>query len=291
MNEHDHTRDLRSLLESLAAGDTGLDDALQRLRLLQIAELEGFARLDTHRTLRKGVPEVVYAKRKSDAALEAIVRRFLTDRGLALVSRLEPARAEKLRAALLDGSMVTGEADAAGKPPAVADSGDRPPAVADFVFSYDADAGTLAVRSPAYRPPQTRGCVGLLTAGTSDIPVAEEAALVMEHMGCRVERGYDVGVAGIHRLLGPLTRVLETGADVIVVVAGMEGALPSVVAGLVDVPVIGVPTSTGYGLGGDGTAALCSILQSCSPGIVAVNIDNGIGAGAAAALIARQAAR
>jgi NCAIR mutase (PurE)-related protein len=133
--------------------------------------------------------------------------------------------------------------------------------------------------------------VGLLTAGTSDIPVAEEAALVMEHMGCRVERGYDVGVAGLHRLAEPLARMVKSGVDVLVVCAGMEGALPSVVTGLVDVPVIGVPTSTGYGLGGDGTAALLSMLQTCSPGLVVVNIDNGVGAGATAALIARGARR
>ncbi|MGI5940536.1 MAG: nickel pincer cofactor biosynthesis protein LarB [Thermoleophilia bacterium] len=247
------------------AGDTGLEDALQRLRLLQVAHLGEFARLDVHRHLRKGVPEVIYAKRKSDAALEAIVRRFLADGGLALVSRLEPARAEQLRLALSEHAPVAG-----------------------LVFSYDAEAGTLSARTPSYRGPDERGCAGLLTAGTSDIPVAEEAALVMEHMGCRVVRGYDVGVAALHRLLAPLTDILEADADVVVVVAGMEGALPSVVAGLVDIPVIGVPTSTGYGLGGDGTAALGAILQSCSPGIVAVNIDNGIGAGAAAALIARR---
>ncbi len=160
--------------------------------------------------------------------------------------------------------------------------------VEGLTFTYDATAAVLAAYTPDYRAPEPRGCVGLLTAGTSDIPVAEEAAMVIAHMGCRVERGYDTGVAGVHRLLEPLTRMIETGADVLVVVAGMEGALPSVVAGLVDVPVIGVPTSTGYGLGGDGTAALYSILQSCSPGLVAVNIDNGVGAGAAAALIARR---
>ncbi len=273
-----HNVDLRALLESLVAGDTGLEDALQRLRLLQVVQLEEFARLDTHRHLRKGVPEVVYAKRKSDSMLEAIVRRFLAERGLALVSRLEPQRAERLRTAL-EGAAPEMAPTSEGSPGA---------AIPGLEFTYDADAGTLAATTPAYSPPEERGCVGLLTAGTSDIPVAEEAALVIEHMGCRIERGYDVGVAGLHRLLAPLTRIIEADADVLVVVAGMEGALPSVVAGLVDMPVIGVPTSTGYGLGGDGTAALCSILQSCSPGIVAVNIDNGVGAGAAAALIARR---
>jgi NCAIR mutase (PurE)-related protein len=256
----------RRLLEELAAGKIGVEVGLQRLRLLQIAQVGDFARLDLDRDLRKGVPEVVYAPGKTDTRLEAIVRRQLSERGLTLVSRLAPERAETLRHALTEGAGT----------------------VVDLEFDYQADAGVLAARTPVYETPCERGCVGLLTAGTSDIPVAEEAALVATHMGCRVERGYDVGVAGLHRLLEPLTRIMEAGADVLVVVAGMEGALPSVVAGLVDVPVIGVPTSTGYGIGGDGTSALCSILQSCSPGLVAVNIDNGVGAGAAAALIARR---
>lgn len=264
-----HGHDLRRLLEALTAGDLGLEDALQKLRLLQVTQLGEFARLDMNRTLRKGVPEVVYAPRKRDSELEMIVRRFLEDRGLALVSRLPAERAERLRSALED--------EAEGASP-----------VAGLVFGYDPAAEILGAHTPLYHPPEPGGCVGLLTAGTSDIPVAEEAALVITHMGCRVERGYDTGVAGVHRLLEPLTRMIESGADVLVVAAGMEGALPSVVAGLVDIPVIGVPTSTGYGLGGDGTAALYSILQSCSPGLVAVNIDNGVGAGAAAALIARR---
>jgi NCAIR mutase (PurE)-related protein len=239
---------------------SGKDQERELRRLIQISHVAEFARLDLYRDVRKGVPEVVFAPRKSDEQLEAIVKRFVEVRGLALVSRLEPARAEKLRAAL-------------------------DPALA---FDYDASAGTLAVRTDEYQPPEAEGCVGILTAGTADIPVAEEAALVIAHMGVRVERAYDVGVAGVHRLLEPLTRIIEAGAAALVVAAGMEGALPSVVAGLVDIPVIGLPTSTGYGLGGDGTAALYSILQSCSPGLVAVNIDNGVGAGAAAALIARQ---
>jgi NCAIR mutase (PurE)-related protein len=291
--------DVRRLLESLVAGDTGVDDVLQKLRLLQVAHLGEFARLDSHRDLRKGVPEVVYAKRKSDMALEAIVRRLLAERGLALVSRLEPERARWLRMALT-GELIAGPGphgpvglcDAAAAVEGaesceVVLGGDADGRISGLVFAYHSDSGTLAARTPAYHEPEARGCVGLLTAGTSDIPVAEEAALVMEHMGCRVIRGYDVGVAGIHRLLKPLSDIIEADADAVVVVAGMEGALPSVVAGLVDIPVIGVPTSTGYGLGGDGTAALCSMLQSCSPGVVAVNIDNGVGAGAAAALIAR----
>lgn len=269
MSGHGHEasggdRDLKRLLESLVAGESGLDDVLEKLRLLQVSHLGDFARLDLYRDVRKGVPEVVFGSRKTEEQLEAIIRRFVEARGLALASRLEPDRAERLRQTLAGSLGETAE------------------------FDYDPSAGTLVVRTPAYRPPDQHGCVGILTGGTSDIPVAEEAALVVTHMGCRVERAYDVGVAGVHRLLEPLTRIIEAKADALVVAAGMEGALPSVVAGLVDIPVIGLPTSTGYGMGGDGTGALCSILQSCSPGLVAVNIDNGVGAGAAAALIARR---
>jgi NCAIR mutase (PurE)-related protein len=266
-----YSNDLRRLLEELIAGGIDLETAVRKLRLFQVATVGEFARLDTNRDLRKGVPEVIYASRKSDGDLEAIVRRCLADRGFVLATRLDSTRSAKLRRALEGGG---GDAPAAAP-------------LAGLVYSYREDAGILSAHLPGYRPPEQRGCVGLLTAGTSDIPVAEEAALVITYMGCRVERGYDTGVAGLHRLAEPLTRMLENGADALVVVAGMEGALPSVVAGLVDIPVIGVPTSTGYGLGGDGTAALYSILQSCSPGLVAVNIDNGVGAGAAAALIAR----
>jgi NCAIR mutase (PurE)-related protein len=276
-----YSHDLRRLLEGLVAGDMGLEDVLLKLRLLQVTQLGEFARLDTNRDLRKGVPEVIYAPRKSDPDLASIVRHFLADRGLALVSRLEPDRAEVLRRALMGGP----ETDSCDE--GLTEKGAVAP-VAGLSFDYNSSAGVLAASTPSYRPPEKRGCVGLITAGTSDIPVAEEAALIIVHMGCELERGYDTGVAGVHRLLEPLTRMVEKGADVLVVAAGMEGALPSVVAGLVDIPVIGVPTSTGYGMGGDGTGALYSILQSCSPGLLAVNIDNGIGAGAAAALIARR---
>lgn len=255
--------DLRGLLEALAAGRLGVDEVERRLRLFAVAEVGAFARLDICRDLRKGVPEVIYAPGKADDQLAAIVERGLAERGYSLVARLGPERAKRVR----DRLGVT-----SGSP----------------LFSYQPEAGVLAVHAPTYQLPEPRGCVGLLTAGTADIPVAEEAALVVTHMGCRVERAYDVGVAGLHRLVEPLCRLVEADADVLVVVAGMEGALPSVVAGLVDIPVIGVPTSTGYGLGGDGTAALYAMLQSCSPGLVVVNIDNGVGAGAAAALIARR---
>jgi NCAIR mutase (PurE)-related protein len=285
-NAH-HRQDLRKLLEGLLAGDLGLEDVLQKLRLLQVTQLGEFARLDTNRDLRKGVPEVIYAPHKSDSDLVAITRHFLAERSLALVSRLESHRAERLRQALIGAAAASSGWQGTAPDAATGNAPDTAP-ITGLKFDYHVHARLLAASTPSYRPPEAKGCVGVITAGTSDIPVAEEAALVITYMGCEVERGYDTGVAGVHRLLEPLTRMLRKGADVLVVAAGMEGALPSVVAGLVDIPVIGIPTSTGYGMGGDGTGALYSILQSCSPGLLAVNIDNGVGAGAAAALIARR---
>ena len=267
MTSEDVGRDLkRRLLERVASNELSVEAALEEIRLLQVEFVADFARLDVSRGLRKGVPEVVYAPRKTDEQLEAVVNGLLDGRGSALVSRLDASRAGRLKEALGAGRSDGGSLD----------------------FAYQAEAEVLACHTSDYEAPETRGCIGILTAGTSDIPVAEEAALVATHMGCSIVRGFDVGVAGLHRLVEPLGRIVRGGASVIVVVAGMEGALPSVVGGLVDLPVIGVPTSTGYGLGGDGTAALYSMLQTCSPGVVAVNIDNGVGAGAAAALIARR---
>ena len=152
-------------------------------------------------------------------------------------------------------------------------------------------AHAMVIYRPEYVRRSTGGHVGLISAGTSDIPMAEEAALISEEMGCRVTCIYDVGVAGLHRLMLPLSDLLTDGVDVIIVAAGMDGALPSVVAGLVPVPVIGLPTSIGYGLGGKGVAALLSMLQTCAPGLSVVNIDNGVGAGITAALIANRVAQ
>ncbi len=259
--------DMRTILEGVATGAVGVEDALARLPLLQVSRLGEFARLDLGRAARKGVPEVVYAPGKTDEALREIVRRFLAEIGLALVSRLEPERAAILSDAL---------------------STDLDP---EAELLYDPVTRVLEASTAVYRRPVDNGVVGILTAGTSDVGVAEEAALVAAHMGCRVLKAYDVGVAGVHRLFEPLSEMIKERASVLVVVAGMEGALPSLVSGLVDVPVIGVPKSGGYGLGGDGSAALYSMLQSCSPGLVTVNVDNGIGAGATAGLIARRVAR
>jgi NCAIR mutase (PurE)-related protein len=220
--------------------------------------------VDPQRQVRKGVPEIVYAAGKTASVIVTAVRQLFTQNptGRVLVSRASAETVAFLRAELEpDGAslLVTG--------------------------------GTLIVsRRGAVPPVETGGVVAVLTAGASDAPVADEAAWVAREMGCRIVRADDVGVAGLHRLEAPLRALREQHADVVVVVAGMDGALPSVVAGLVDIPVIGLPTSIGYGLGGGGVAALLSMLQTCAPGLVVVNIDNGVGAGASAALIANRVA-
>lgn len=225
--------------------------------------LDQFANLDMLRAARTGVPEVILAERKTAAQTLAIVRRVLAERGRVLVSRVPPEALTLMEREL----------------------------GAEVRWARYAEGRTLALQLPGADVAPSGGQVGVLTAGTSDIPVAEEAAALCREMGCTVHTVYDVGVAGLHRLFEPLRRLLEAPVDAIIVAAGMDGALPSVVAGLVDVPVIGLPTSVGYGYGAGGLAALGSMLQTCAPGLAVVNIDNGIGAGAMAGRIAVRAAQ
>jgi NCAIR mutase (PurE)-related protein len=222
--------------------------------------------VDPQRQTRKGVPEVVYAAGKTPALTLSAVRTLLEEgpTGRVLVSRAPAETVELIRSSL-------------------------EPERATILVSRGGSTVFVA-RQDAREPLQTGGVVAMLTAGASDAPVADEAAWVAREMGCRVVRADDVGVAGLHRLEGPLRNLRNENSDVVIVVAGMDGALPSVVAGLVDIPVIGLPTSIGYGLGGGGVAALLSMLQTCAPGLVVVNIDNGVGAGATAALIANRMA-
>ena len=235
---------------------------------------EGRARLDLRREERKGVPEIIYAERKTPADSLHIARRFLSAAngpGRALISRAQPELAALVRTEL---SKVEFE----GREVAVS------------LEEYP-NSRMIVLRREGIKRPQTGGRVGVLTAGTSDVPIAEEAAVVAHEMGCSVSTTYDVGVAGLHRLFKPLQKLMEDDTDVIIVAAGMDGALPSVVAGLVSMPVIGLPTSVGYGMGGKGVAALLTMLQTCAPGLTVVNIDNGVGAGATAALTANRMAR
>ena len=219
------------------------------------------SRIDHGRQSRTGVPEVVYGDGKTDAQLIASCSSLLAHASRAIVSRIDVERAESIARQIGSDTTVT--------------------------WPYGGRTAVF-VRGAA-RPPAERGFVAILTAGTSDLLVAGEAATVAREIGCRVEIVADVGVAGLHRLVQPLRRVVREGADVIVVAAGMDGALPSVVSGLVDVPVIGLPTSIGYGVAAGGQAALMTMLSTCAPGMAVVNIDNGVGAGATAALIARRA--
>lgn len=222
-----------------------------------------FARVDLGRQQRKGVPEIVLANHKTPEQNVALAGRFLQGVGRAILTRVTLESEAALRLAY------------------------GPPVAVEWLAAPRA----MILRRADFSLVPTGGQVGVLTAGTSDVPIAEEAALVCREMGCDVHTVYDVGVAGLHRLFEPLRSLLaEAHVDVLIVAAGMDGALPSVVSGLADVPVIGLPTSVGYGLGGDGIAALMSMLQTCSPGLAVVNIDNGVGAGAMAGLIANRAA-
>ncbi|MDW8107194.1 MAG: nickel pincer cofactor biosynthesis protein LarB [Armatimonadota bacterium] len=243
---------IRALLESVAQGALSVDAALEVLRDLPFQDL-GFAQIDHHRALRKGFPEVVFCQSKTPEQVAEIVSQ-LAKRGRVLATRATEAHYEAVHARL-------------------------PEAV------YHPQARAITIGTPPPAPEQPYGVV--LAAGTADIPVAEEAALTARMMGVRVETRYDVGVAGLHRLLAHLP--LLHGAKAIVVVAGMEGALPSVVGGLVRCPVIGVPTSVGYGAHLGGLAPLLTMLNSCAPGVVVTNIDNGFGAGYCMALIVQGA--
>jgi pyridinium-3,5-biscarboxylic acid mononucleotide synthase len=247
------TRDvLRDLLARVAAGEIPADDALERLKHLPFEDL-GFARIDHHRALRVGFPEVIFGQGKTAEQVAAIAERLRAGGTNVLVTRLPADVAAEVR--------------------------DRLPGL-----SYDPLSRTavLTVNAPVV---EARGTVLVVAAGTTDLPVAEEAVRTLEAFGHPVDRLYDVGVSGLHRLLASKEQIVS--ASVLIVVAGMEGALPSVVAGLVDRPVIAVPTSVGYGAAFGGLSALLGMLNSCAAGLTVVNIDNGFGAAVAAAVINR----
>ncbi len=246
-------KDLRALLESVRDGRIPPAEAAERLRTLPDEDL-GFAKVDHHRALRRGFPEAVFGAGKTPEQVAAIVDRIAGHGQNVLVTR------------------TTAEVH-------------RRVAASHPVARYHEAARCLTVEIAP--PGSLPGRVAVVAAGTSDIPVAEEAAVTAAFHGAEVDRVYDVGVAGLHRLLDRTSLIRE--ARVVVVVAGMEGALPSVVAGLVDTPVIAVPTSVGYGAAFQGLAALLAMLNSCASGVGVVNIDNGFGAGHLACLILRGA--
>lgn len=242
---------LRQILSGVKSGEASIEDALAKLINLPYEEL-GFAKIDHHRALRRGFPEVVYGQGKTPEQVAAITERLATAADRVLVTKVEPECFDVVRERVPDAH-------------------------------YHPVARAITVNRVKDTSP--RPGIMVVCAGTSDIPIAEEAALTAELMGNAVERSYDVGVAGVHRLLDHLPQLRQ--AKVVVAVAGMEGALPSVVSGLIAVPVIAVPTSVGYGASFGGLTPLLAMLNSCATGISVVNIDNGFGAGYLAALINR----
>ncbi len=242
---------LRALLEAVRAGSLEVEQALQRLRHLPFEDL-GFAKVDHHRALRQGMPEVVFAQGKTPEEVAGIAERLLEQSPNLLITRADPPAAER---------------------------------VARLCTEAEYFPRSRALRIWRDRAIRGKGKIAVVSAGTSDLPVAEEAQVTAEVMGNQVEGIHDVGVAGIHRLMSSRQRLAE--ARVIVVCAGMEGALPSVVGGMVGCPVIAVPTSVGYGASFRGLAALLAMLNSCASNVTVVNIDNGFGAGYVAALINR----
>ena len=243
---------LKAFLAQVSRGEVPVDDAVEQLSRLPYENIE-FAHIDHHRSLRKGFPEVVYGEGKTAGQIVGILERMVGQESIVLVTRIAAEKADRIQASF-------------------------PAAV------YHADARMIVWGEPV-QDQIRRKPIMVISAGTSDIPVAREACLTAQAMGNPVQTAFDVGVAGIHRLLGYREQMAASG--VLVVVAGMEGALPSVVAGMVDRPVIAVPTSVGYGSHMGGLTALFSMLNSCSSNVAVVNIDNGFGAGYMAAVINR----
>jgi NCAIR mutase (PurE)-related protein len=252
---------VENILERLKDNQISISEAKRKLSMLMVKKLGNFAKLDVNRNVRRKIPEIVFAEGKEAEETSRIAVELAAHDGRAIVTRVSRGHVKQLRKLS-----------------------------PKFQVEVHEKARIVIVRKRRRAVARSGGRVAVLTAGTADIPVAEEARLILEEMGCTVFTAYDVGVGGLHRLFEPLHKMVGKDVDVFVVVAGMEGALASVVAGLVDCPVIGVPTSTGYGHGGKGEGALMAMLQSCSPGLAVVNVDNGVGAGALASLIANRIA-
>ena len=249
--------DLTEILETLSKGKISVADAQKLLSLYSIEKIEEFAKIDTGRKIRNGVPEVILAEKKQLSEIKKIIVKVLTKTDLVLVSRIQKNHFEKIILYCKNNKLKIKK----GK-----------------------NTRTLLIHQKIIK--KTGGKIGIITAGTSDISVAEEARLMCEAMNCECITSYDIGIAGLHRTFPILKEFIKSEVNIIIVVAGMEGALASIVSSTVNVPVIGVPTSVGYGYGEKGVAALASMLQSCSLGLSVVNIDNGIGAGAVASKIA-----
>jgi NCAIR mutase (PurE)-related protein len=254
--------EIKEILIKLLENEISLEEAEKLLKANLIAEVGDLAKLDIFRKTRTGIPEVVYAQNKDPQLLVDIITGFLKSKKFAIISRYN----EEQKNIILE----------------------------KFSKNYNINVNEMGriiiIKETSFKFAEKGGIIGIITAGSSDIPVAVEAESIAKAMGAKIISSYDVGIAGIHRIFTPLSNIIKSGAHVIIVCAGMEGTLPGVVAALVDIPVIGVPISSGYGMGEKGKGALITMLQSCSPGLLVVNIDNGFGAGASAAIIANKIA-
>ena len=256
---------IRDVLNKLIEKKCSVEEAEKLLKANLIEEVGDLAKLDVFRKLRTGIVEVIYAENKSPDVLIEIIKSFLKRNKFAIISRYKEDQLQLIEKTYLKNQ--------------------------EYELDINDLAKTMIIKSVQFQFEKKGGIIGIITAGSSDIHVAEEAKVIAQAMGCKVLISYDLGIAGVHRIFQPLSDMIKNGVQVLIVCAGMEGTLPGVVAALVDIPVIGVPVSSGYGLGEKGIGALTTMLQSCSPGLLVVNIDNGFGAGASAALIANKIAK
>jgi NCAIR mutase (PurE)-related protein len=254
---------MREILKKLVSGEISVQEAEKALKTNVVEQVANVANLDISREVRRGVPEIVLAEGKTTDDLVSICTRMIEKNGRVIVSRLDDSQILRLNETFQDG----------------------------YEKQQFKHAKSMVISKKNRHTSKTGGKVGIITAGTVDLAVAEEACMIAEQMGCDAYLEVDAGVAGIHRIIEPLKRMIENDVDCLVVVAGREGALPTVVAGIVDIPLIAVPASSGYGYGGHGQAALMAMLQACSLGLAVVNIDSGIAAGVVAAQIANRVAR
>jgi NCAIR mutase (PurE)-related protein len=257
--------EIKDILKNLIEKKITLEEAEILLKANLIEQVGDLAKLDIFRKVRTGAPEVIFAQNKNLQMLAGIISGFLKNNKYAIISRYN----EEQKSYILENYNNSD------------------------TYSVDInDLGRIIViKENSFEFPRKGGVVGIITAGSSDISIAIESEIIVKAMGCDVISSYDVGIAGLHRIFTPLSEMIRKGVHVIIVCAGMEGTLPGVVAALVDVPVIGVPISSGYGMGEKGKGALITMLQSCSPGLLVVNIDNGFGAGVSAAIIANKIAK
>ncbi len=253
----------RNILRKLLNGKISIEEAESELKANRVEIIDEFVRIDFQRDTRTGIPEMILAEGKDPQDIADISMNLAEKNNFAIITRVSEKQLPQIKEKISD----------------------------RFEIKYYKRSRIIIVKKKGYKFQKTGAKIGIITAGTSDIPVAEEACIIAEAMGCMVIKAYDVGVAGLHRVFPPLKEMQKENVDCIIVVAGMEGTLPGIVASLVDIPVIGVPRSVGYGFGEKGISALSAMLNSCSPGLAVVNIDNGFGAGIIASMFANRVAQ